>query len=66
MFAIAVATSSMNEARRASVSGGKGYSRPQAVTIWPYNATLDDDRVADRRADARLMDVLGKLPVTWA
>ena len=52
-FAIAVATSSVNEARRASVSGGIGPSVEVAVIDAPQMA-VDDDRASHRRLDARL------------
>ena len=52
-FAIAVATSSVNEARRASVPGGNGPSDEVAVTT-PQRCPFDDDRASNRRLVARL------------
>ena len=57
-LAIAVATSSVNEARRASVSGGRGCSRLVAAAIRPHRCPSTmigvptDERILASRAAA--------------
>jgi hypothetical protein len=53
-FAIAIAASSVNEARRASVSSGSGVSETRGHPDHAPQAALNDNRYPDRGADPQL------------
>jgi hypothetical protein len=61
VFAIAVATSSVNEIKRASVSAGNGCSRCEATEIVPHKrpSTMIGVPIAERRPAARMPTPIG-------